>query len=234
MCTLTFTGGMGKRCITSRVSTCSFTPGYEEIRLGSYPITDKNNSHIHPALFSPLTVTWLRDNTEEVIVNKAACLSLALFVCMFLVFLSHFCDSFLTSPSQEIKTCKSCFVFLSASFIWLDLGEDFTTSSQICLSCGEEKMARVRGGNTFNISSNGIKWLSVFPFDCPAGPWESATASHATRWHRFSSPSHYLGRYARGEDESSVFLQLLFFSLPFLLSSSLSLVSSPLLFFPSL
>lgn len=210
LCTFTFTAVVGKRCNMSHVSTCSFTPGYEEIRLGSYPITDKNNSHIHPSLFSPLTVTWLWENTKSIRLPVYH-----LFVCVCLVFLSHLCDSFLTSKSQGIKQCKT-HTFLFASWISLYLFEDFMTNWD------EKKMTKHRGGNTLNISCNGIKWLSVCPFDRPAGHWESttATASHTTRWHRFSSPSHYLGRYARGEDGSSVFLQL-----PFLLClfSSLSL-----------
>lgn len=41
LCTFTFTEGLAKRCALSHVSTCSLTPGYEEIRLGPYPIPDK-------------------------------------------------------------------------------------------------------------------------------------------------------------------------------------------------
>ena len=52
--TFMFSEGFGIRGIKSHVSSCSLTSGYEEIRLGSHPIMDKNKSHIHSALCSPL------------------------------------------------------------------------------------------------------------------------------------------------------------------------------------
>lgn len=114
--------GPGKRCPTSHVCTRSLTSGYEEIRLGSYPIVDKNKSHIHPALFSLLTVTRLRDNTAQVTINQAACLSFSRSSCTRLVSLSHFPDRFLTSRHQRSNhtSLARCFSTL-LSLDWLDL-----------------------------------------------------------------------------------------------------------------
>ena len=129
--------GLGKRCPASHVCTRSLTSGYEEIRLGSYPIVDKNKSHIHPALFSLLTVTWLRDNTAQVTINQAACLSFSRFFFFFphascFPVTSLWQISYLTSP--EIKQYKPCSVFLPDAFIWLAWLEDLMTNSQIYLS----------------------------------------------------------------------------------------------------
>lgn len=141
----------------------------------------------------------------------------SVFACMFFVtFLWQF--SHFTITRDEVVLCFSPLV----SFDWICLKISRLTISSVVLV--KQRHQDMEGRNTYNISRD------VCPFDCPAGSWQSATGSHATQWHRFSSASHYLGRYARGEDDSSVFLQLLFFPLSFLLSPLLSLLYSLLSF----
>lgn len=160
LCTRTFTERLGKTWITSQVSTCSITPGYEEIRLGSYPIMDKNNSHIHPALFSPFTVTWLKDNTAQVVINQAACLSLSicLHVSCFPVTVSCQFSHFTFTRAQTLH------VFLCVSPLLLHLirGFFFFKISWKTCKCHlwllwRKKVARHRT-YTFNITKNAINW----------------------------------------------------------------------------
>lgn len=143
--------------------TCSFTSGYEEIRLGSYPLMDKNNSHIHPDLFSSLTHDWV------IIQSKSSSVRLPVHqICLYVSCCSvTFCNTFLTSPSQVVS---------HSLILFNDLCIDPNCRSQA-------KMKRHGDGDTLNIciSSNGIKWLSLCPFDCPAGqPRHSVTQNLLT------------------------------------------------------
>lgn len=141
----------------SYVSTCSLTPGYEEIRLGSYPIPDKNNSHIHPVLCSALTVTWLRDNTA-LSPHQSDCLSFSWSVCQHV---SCFASYFTITRDQTMWVFALCIsLVLSLDRIFLKISWSVVVLLKQSL----------RVWFILTIYSNGIKWPSVYPFDCPAGP----------------------------------------------------------------
>lgn len=140
-------------------------------------------------------------------ISESVCLCVSCFAVTFVWYFSHFK---IKKGSNNISHAL-CFSLLVPFYLF----EDFMTNWDLpwlWFFWKKDDKAQ-KGGHTFSSNSDAIKWLSVCPFDCPAGHWESTTttASHTTWWHRFSAPSHYLGRYAQGEDESLVFLQLPFF-----------------------
>lgn len=151
---------------------------------------------IHPALFSPVTVTWVRDNTEWVIINNPACLlvcvsAFVLFSCH--IYLTVF-FSFRITRGANNAAYIVCFS-LAGSISLHDIKNRFFFLSVVVLW-------KRRGWDTEEL---------ILPQDCLVVLWTVQLV--VTRLPPLTASSPSDTDCTSGEDDSSVFLQLPFFLL---------------------